>query len=90
MPAVVKIITAADIPHIKNFGLIFKDQPVLVRIGQKMRYMGDALAIVIAESKEIASQAVKLIDVEVEELEVLSNPVRAMEKNAPFIHKELS
>ena len=88
LPGVVKIITAADIPHVKNFGLIYKDQPVLVGIDQKMRYMGDALAIVIAESKEIASKAVKLIDVEIEEVEVLSNPIRAMEKNAPFIHKD--
>jgi len=39
-----------------------------------MRYMGDALAIVIAESKEIASKAVRLIEVEVEELEVISDP----------------
>ncbi|GAG11453.1 unnamed protein product, partial [marine sediment metagenome] len=52
LPGVVKIITAADIPQVKNFGLIIKDQPVLIGIGQKMRYMGDALAIVVAESKE--------------------------------------
>jgi len=88
LPGVVKIITSADIPQVKNFGLIIKDQPVLVGIGQKMRYMGDALAIVIAESKEIASNAVGLIEVEVEELEVISDPLRAMEKDAPLIHQE--
>jgi CO/xanthine dehydrogenase Mo-binding subunit len=87
-PGVVKIITAADIPEVKNFGLIIKDQPVLIGIGQKMRYMGDALAIVIAESKEVASKAVGLIEVEVEKLEVISDPLRAMEKGAPFIHKD--
>ena len=85
---VVKIITAADIPEVKNFGLIIKDQPVLIGIGQKMRYMGDALAIVIAESKEVASKAVGLIEVEVEELEVISDPLRAMEKGAPLIHQD--
>jgi CO/xanthine dehydrogenase Mo-binding subunit len=88
LPGVVKIITAADIPHVKNFGLIIKDQPVLIGAGQKMRYMGDALAIVIAESKEIASKAVKLIEADVEKLEVISNPLRAMEKDAPFIHQD--
>jgi CO/xanthine dehydrogenase Mo-binding subunit len=88
LPGVVRIITAADIPQVKNFGLIIKDQPVLVRIGQKMRYMGDALAMVIAESKEVASKAVKLIEVEVEELEVISDPLRAMEKDAPLIHQD--
>ncbi|MCK4240675.1 MAG: aldehyde oxidase, partial [Candidatus Atribacteria bacterium] len=88
LPGVVKIITAADIPQVKNFGLIIKDQPVLVGIGQKMRYMGDALAIVIAESKEVASKAVNLIEIEVEELEVISDPLRAMEKDAPLIHQD--
>lgn len=88
VPGVVKIITAADIPEVKNFGLIIKDQPVLIGIGQKMRYMGDALAIVIAKSKGIASKAVRLIEVEVEELEIISDPLRAMEKNAPLIHQD--
>ena len=88
LSGVVKIITAADIPQVKNFGLIIKDQPVLIGIGQKMRYMGDALAIVIAETKEIASRAVNLIEVEVEELEIVSDPLRAMEKDAPLIHQD--
>jgi len=88
LPGVVKIITAADIPEVKNFGLIIKDQPVLIGIGQKMRYMGDALAIVIAESKKAVSQAVNLIEVEVEELEIISDPLRAMEKDAPPIHQD--
>lgn len=88
LPGVVKIITAADVPHIKNFGLIIKDQPVLIGIGEKMRYMGDALAIVVAESKEIASKAVRLIEAEVEKLEVVSNPLRAMEDDVPLIHKD--
>ncbi len=88
LPGVVKIITATDITEVKNFGLIIKDQPVLIGVGQKMRYMGDALAIVVAESKEIASKAINLIEVEVEELEVISDPLRAMEKDAPLIHKD--
>ena len=88
LPGVVKIITAADIPQVKNFGLIIKDQPVLIGIGQKMRYMGDALAIVIAESKEAASRATGLIEVEVEKLEIISDPLRAIEKDAPLIHQD--
>ena len=88
LPGVVKIITAADIPEVKNFGLIIKDQPVLIGIGRKMCYMGDALVIVIAESKEAASQAIGLIEVEIEKLEVISNPLRAMEKDAPLIHQD--
>ena len=85
---VVKIITAADIPKVKNFGLIIKDQPVLIGIGQKMRYMGDTLAIVIAENKETASRATGIIEVEVDKLEVISDPLRAMKKDAPLIHQD--
>jgi len=44
--------------------------------------------IVIAESKEIASKAIKLIKVEVEKLEVISDPLRAIEKDVPLIHQD--
>ncbi|GAB6137880.1 xanthine dehydrogenase family protein molybdopterin-binding subunit [Halanaerobaculum tunisiense] len=87
LPGVVKIITAEDYPDLNNFGLIIKDQPVLVGSGEKMRFMGDALAIVIAETEEIAVKALELIEVEVEELEILTNPLEAMEENAPVIHE---
>ncbi|RAO98533.1 aldehyde oxidase [Petrotoga sp. 9PW.55.5.1] len=88
LPGVVKVITKKDFPNLNKFGLIIKDQPVLVGIGEKMRFMGDALAIVIAKNKEIANRAVKLIKVEVKELEVISSPFRAMESDAPKIHEE--
>lgn len=88
LPGVVKVITATDYPDLNKFGLIIKDQPVLVGIGEKMRYLGDALAIVVAESREIATRALDLIRVEVEELEVISDPLRAMEDDAPAIHED--
>jgi len=50
--------------------------------------MGDALAIVIAETKEAASRATGIIEVEVEKLEIISDPLRAMEKGAPLIHQD--
>ncbi|MDI3547204.1 MAG: nicotinate dehydrogenase large molybdopterin subunit [Halanaerobiales bacterium] len=88
LPGVVKVITATDYPDLNKFGLIIKDQPVLVGIGEKMRYLGDALAIVVAESREIATRALDLIRVEVEELEVISDPLRAMDDDAPAIHED--
>jgi CO/xanthine dehydrogenase Mo-binding subunit len=88
MSGVVTVITKEDYPEINNFGLIIKDQPVLVGIGEKMRYMGDALAIVVAESREIATVALEAIEAEVEELEVVGDPLRAMEEDAPAVHQE--
>ncbi|MBM7622498.1 xanthine dehydrogenase family protein molybdopterin-binding subunit [Sporohalobacter salinus] len=88
MSEVITVITKEDYPNINNFGLIIKDQPVLVGIGEKMRYMGDALAVVVAESREIATAALEAIEVEVDELEVVGDPLRAMEEDAPSIHEE--
>ena len=87
LPDVVTVITAENYPDLNDFGLIIKDQPVLVGIDEKMRYMGDALAIVVAETREAAQKGVSLIEAEVEELEIISDPLRAMEKDAPSIHK---
>lgn len=85
LPGVVKVISAVDVPELKTFGLIFKDQEVLV--GSKARYMGDALAVVAAEDERTARKAITLIDVEYEPLEVIYDPVRAMEPEAPRIHE---
>lgn len=83
---VVDIILGEDIPDVRNYGLIIRDQPVLIAPGEKMRYMGDALAIVVAETKEAAKRARDLIEVKVSELEVVTDPFRAMEEDAPDIH----
>ena len=88
LPEVVTVITASDYPDLNNFGLIIKDQPVLVGVDEKMRFMGDALAIVVAKTKEGAQKGVSLIETEVKELEVINNPLRAMEPDSPTIHKE--
>jgi len=85
LPGVVKVITAADVPWVKNFGMIQKDQEVLVR--EKTRYMGDALAIVAAETESIARQALEYIEVDYEPLEVISDPIEAMRSEATYIHE---
>jgi CO/xanthine dehydrogenase Mo-binding subunit len=85
---VVDIITAEDIPEVRKFGLIIRDQPVLIGIGEKMRYMGDALAVVVAENKEAALKARDLIEVKVDKLEIINDPFRAMEADAPDIHPD--
>lgn len=85
---VVDIFTAEDIPNLRKFGLIIRDQPVLVAPGKTMRYLGDALAVVAAESIEAAKKAVDLIEVKIEELEVITDPFRAMEADAVNIHPD--
>jgi xanthine dehydrogenase molybdenum-binding subunit len=82
------ILTAEDVPGRMNHGLVIHDWPVLVGIGQKVRYVGDAIAIVAADSQAIARQALDLIEVEFEELPVVVDPVMALEPDAPQVHDD--
>ncbi|OQX29268.1 MAG: aldehyde oxidoreductase [Spirochaeta sp. LUC14_002_19_P3] len=88
LPGVKAVLTAADIPGRQNHGLFTLDWPALVGINERVRYVGDAVAIVAAETRDIASEALKLIKAEYEELEVVDNPIRALEKDAPQLHEK--
>lgn len=85
LPGVVSVVTAADVPELKTYGLIFKDQEALVK--EKSRYLGDRIAVVAAEDERTARRALKLIEVDYEPLEVITDPLRAMEPDAPRIHE---
>ena len=84
---VVKVLTAEDIPGEINHGLVVKDWPALVGIGEKVRYVGDAVALLVADTLENAQAALDLIEAEYEDLPVVSDPVQAREATAPVIHK---
>ncbi len=83
---VIKILTAKDIPGERNTGLIVNDWPMFIDIGEETRYVGDAIAIVIAETQEIAREAAKLISVDYEILESLTDMENALLPDAPKIH----
>jgi selenium-dependent xanthine dehydrogenase len=86
LPGVAAVLTAEDIPGEHNHGLVIYDWPTLVGLGERVRYVGDSLAIIAAESREIASQALDLIEVEYEPLPVVSDPVQARQPDAPQLH----
>lgn len=87
LEGVAAVLTAEDIPGEQNHGLVIFDWPALVGVGQKVRYIGDTIAIVAAETPEIAEQAAALIEAEFEVLPVVTNPVQALEPDAPKIHE---
>src|SRR5512139_815603 len=89
LPGVVAVLTAEDIPAEHNHGLVIHDWPVMVGIGERVRYVGDALAIVAAETQEIADQATGLIEAEFDLQPVITNPVQARhaERGVPQIHE---
>ena len=86
LPGVQAVLTAADVPGEQNHGLVVFDWPVMVGIGGRVRYVGDAVAIVAAETRQIALQALDLIEAEYDHLETITDPVRARQEDAPLIH----
>jgi xanthine dehydrogenase molybdenum-binding subunit len=88
LPGVVSVLTANDIPGEKTHGLVIYDWPVMVGIGERVRYVGDALAIVAAETQAIAEEAVSLIEAEFDLQPVITNPVMAKQDGVPQIHEK--
>jgi xanthine dehydrogenase molybdenum-binding subunit len=88
LPGVVAVLTAEDIPGEHNHGLVIFDWPVMVGIGERIRYVGDALAIVAAETQAIAEQASALIEAEFDLQPVITNPVQARQEGVPQIHEK--
>jgi len=79
VPGVHKVFTAADIPGKHNVGLIYDDWPVMIAEGQTTHYIGDVLAGVVADSEEIARQAVSLIEVDYEVLKPVTDVFEAID-----------
>ena len=87
LPGVVTVLTAEDIPGEHNHGLVVYDWPAIVGLNERVRYVGDSVAIVAAETQEIAEQAVRLIEAEFELQPVVSNPVQARQPESPSLHE---
>ncbi len=83
VPGVHRVLTAADVPGHNGFGSIKPDQPVLCR--DKVRFVGDAVAVVIAESEDIAEKARNLILVDYEPLPGVFSPEESLREDAPLL-----
>ncbi len=84
LPGVVAVLEAKDVPGRNGFGAIIPDQPVIC--GDKVRFVGDGVALVAAETEEIAERALELIHVEYEPLPAIFDPRDALKEDAPKIH----
>lgn len=82
-PGVVAVLTAQDIPGANSIGPIIKDQPVLC--SDVVRYVGDPVALVAAETEAAAEAALARIEVDYEILEPVLDPLRALERDAPAV-----
>ncbi|MBI4524699.1 MAG: xanthine dehydrogenase family protein molybdopterin-binding subunit, partial [Deltaproteobacteria bacterium] len=87
VPGVHHVLCGADLPPVL-VGSRMKDMPPLAR--ERVRYVGEPVAAVAAETLDAAEQALALIDVEYEEIQGLFDPMKAMEPGAVSIHEDRS
>jgi CO/xanthine dehydrogenase Mo-binding subunit len=88
---VVAVLTAKDVP-VNEYGLQTPDQPVLCGPGSSkpgtdvVRFVGDQVAFVVAETERAAARARDLIHVEFEDLPVVTDAFEALDPDAPLLH----
>lgn len=93
LPGVIAVFTAKDVPN-NEYGLIMPDQPVLCGPGsnkpyaERVRWIGDQVALVVAETEAIATKARDLVKVDYEDLPIVTDMLAAMEPDAPLLHPD--
>ena len=86
LPGVVCVLTADDVPGKNKVGHLKQDWDTMIPVGGTTHYLGDAIAIVAAETPELLEQAKALVEVEYEELKPVTCPAEAMAEGAPNVH----
>ena len=81
-PGVVAVFTAADVPGDRRVGIIYQDWPIFIGVGERTSYAGDALAIVVAATRQQARDAAALIEVEYEVLQPITDVDAALASDA--------
>ena len=83
LPGVHAVLIGSDLPD-RPVGRLLRDCPVLAR--DHVRFVGEKVAAVAADTDEIAEEALLLIEVEYEEVPAIFDPTEAMEDSAPTLH----
>jgi len=93
LPGVLAVLTARDVP-VNEYGLILPDQPVLCGPGSskpgadRVRFVGDQVALVVGETEAVAAEGVRRIAVEYEDLPVVTDVLDARGPDAAVLHPE--
>lgn len=84
-PGVETVLTASDVPY-NRYGLGIPDQPVFCE--DKVRFVGDRICAVVAQTAEQAAHAAELVGVIYQDLPILSDPLQATQNGAMLIHED--
>lgn len=87
IPGVVAVLTADDIPGAKKIGHLVQDWDVLIPVGGITHYLGDAIALVVADDREALAKAKACVKIEYEELKGVFSPTDALAEDAPKLHE---
>lgn len=85
MGGVVDVLIGEDVASFGCWGVVLKDRPIIAT--DRVRYVGEPVAVVIAETIEIAENAAELVDVEYDELPRATTIQEALAEDAPLIHE---
>lgn len=88
VPGVVAVVTSKELPGSKKIGHLVKDWDVLIGEGEITRYVGDAIALIAAETVEALETAKALVKIDYEVLRPLTCPREALAEGAPLIHEK--
>ncbi|MFQ5557635.1 MAG: molybdopterin-dependent oxidoreductase, partial [Acidimicrobiales bacterium] len=83
VPGVARVLTAADVIGERRIGIIHRDWPVFIPEGGRTSYLGDVLALVVADHRETARAAARLIEIDYEVLDPITDPAEAVADGAP-------
>lgn len=83
-PGVVAVLTARDVPGVNRFGILVADQPVLAE--ERVRFCGEAVALVVATSPEAAQRGAAKVQVAYRPLPAVFSPAAALQPEAPRLH----
>ena len=86
IPGVVAALTYKDIKGSNRLGIFEKDQPILA--DERVRHYGDAVALLVAESKDVLAAAIAAVRVEYEVLPALFDPVLSQQPDSPILHPQ--
>ena len=87
LPGVLAVLTAEDVPNNK-VGHLQQDWDVMIAKGGITRCVGDAICLVVAETRDILEEAKKLVKIDYEELTPVCSVKEAMAEDAPKVHEK--